>query len=244
MVKILRRAGRFLPSAETLRHIEWLPLAELLLVGVAVWVFAEVTDEVAEGDLQAFDRSVMMAFRHGDDAGDPLGPRWFEELMRDVTALGSAGVLGILTLAASGYLWLQGKRSAVLYVLVAVLGAQGISSTLKVVFGRPRPDLFPHGVQVYTASFPSGHSVMSAATFLTLGVMLARYQKLKRLRVYLVLLAIFLAVAVGISRVYLGVHWPTDVVAGWAVGAAWALGCWGVAALLQRRGILERKPVE
>jgi len=112
------------------------------------------------------------------------------------------------------------------------------------VYDRPRPDLFPHGVEVYTASFPSGHSAMSAATFLPLGALLARYQQTKRLRVYLISWDVLFAVMIGISRVYLAVHWPTDVVAGWTVGAAWALTCWAVVAVLQRKGLLDSKPAD
>ncbi|MGD9646368.1 MAG: phosphatase PAP2 family protein [Pirellulales bacterium] len=244
MSHFLRRAQRLLSSAAKLRNSEWIPLAVLLLVGLVMWAFVELADSVAEGELQKLDRALMMVFRHGEAPHDPLGPRWFEDSMRDITSLGSLGVLSVVTVAALGYLWLQGKHAAVVYVLVAVLGAQGISSLLKAFYDRPRPDLFPHGVAVYTASFPSGHSAMSAATYLTLGTLLARYQKSKRLRVYLVLVAVLLALLVGISRVYLSVHWPTDVVAGWTIGAAWALLCWAVAALLQQRGVIESKPVE
>jgi undecaprenyl-diphosphatase len=148
-------------------------------------------------------------------------------------------VLTTVVLFACGYLWLLRKRLAVVYVLAAVLGAQALSSALKSTFDRPRPTLAPHGDFVYTASFPSGHSSMSAATYLTLGALLARYQRKRRLRVYLVLVALALALLVGVSRVYLSVHWPTDVLAGWAIGAAWALLVWAVAAWLQRRSVIE-----
>lgn len=224
-----------------IRHTEWIPIAVLLVVALAVWAFIELADEVAEGDLEAFDRAVMMTLREQGDADNPVGPAWMEEAMRDVTALGSVAVLGGVTVAACGFLWLQGKHSAVLYVLVAVLGALVLSSTFKWFYARPRPDLFPHGDKVYTASFPSGHSSMSAAVYLTLGVMLARYQPQRRLQIYLVALAVVLTIAVGISRVYLSVHWPTDVLAGWTLGAAWALGCWAVAYWLARRGMIERQ---
>jgi undecaprenyl-diphosphatase len=237
------------PQFQRLRHAvvqllraEWIPLAVLFLVALAVWAFIELADEVAEGDLNALDRMILLAFRRPGDPADPLGPPWFEEFVRDITALGSLAVLSIVTVASAGYLWLQGKHAAVVYLLVAVLGAQLISSSLKHFYDRPRPDLFPHGARVYSASFPSGHSTMSTATFLTLGAMLARYEQKRRVRIYLVALAIMLALVVGVSRVYLGVHWPSDVIAGWTVGAAWALLCSVVAVYLQRRHILERRP--
>jgi undecaprenyl-diphosphatase len=239
-----RHAQRILQAARGLGQAEWIPLAVLLVAALAVWGFVELADEVAEGELAAFDQAVLARFRNPVDPSDPLGPLWVEELARDLTALGSLGVLVLVVASACAYLWLAGKHAAMVYVLVAVLGAQAISSALKTVYDRPRPELFPHGAEVYTASFPSGHSVMSAATYLTLGALLARYQKSTRLRVLLVAVAVLVTLLVGISRVYLAVHWPTDVLAGWTIGAAWALGCWAVAAVLQRRGVIERKPVE
>lgn len=242
MATLEKQWDRLRWAASRAREMEWLPLALLLLAAVAIWGFVELAEEVVEGEVEAFDRTILLSMRTADDLNDPIGPRWFEELGRDVTALGSTGILTALTILSCGYLWLLGKRSAVLYVLVAILGAQGLSSSLKWTFDRPRPDLVPHGMHVYTASFPSGHSVMSAATFLTLGALLARYQKTRPLRIYLVVVSVVLALAVGVSRVYLSVHWPTDVLAGWAIGAAWALICWSVAVYLQRRGTLERQP--
>lgn len=241
MTALEKHLDRLRLGAARLRQIEWVPLVMLFLAALAVWGFVELADEVVEGEVEAFDRRVLLAMRTADDVSDPIGPLWFEELVRDITALGSLGVLATITVAACGYLWLQRKRLAVVYVLVAILGAQALSSALKASFDRSRPDLAPHGMYVYTASFPSGHSVMSAATYLTLGALLARYQTRRRLRVYLVGVAVTLTLLVGISRVYLSVHWPTDVLAGWTIGAAWALLCWAVAAYLQRRGTIEQQ---
>lgn len=125
--------------------------------------------------------------------------------------------------------------------MIAVAGGLLVSSALKSGFDRPRPDLVPHGAYVYTTSFPSGHAMMSAVTFLTLGSVLARSQRRRRLKVYLILLALMITLGVGVSRVYLGVHWPTDVLAGWTVGASWALLCWLTARWLQRRGAVENE---
>ena len=159
--------------------------------------------------------------------------------MRDFTALGGLGVLALITAAAIGYLLLDGKRHAALAVLVAVGGGQLLSLALKAGFDRPRPDLVPHEVAVYTASFPSGHSMMAAVTYLTLGALLARVNESWQHRLYLISIAIVLTLTVGVSRVYLGVHWPSDVLGGWALGAAWALACWAVMRRLQRRGSVE-----
>ena len=126
------------------------------------------------------------------------------------------------------------------FVIAAVVGGTLLSTALKMGFERPRPDLVPHGTRIYTASFPSGHAMLSAVTYLTLGALLARVQKRRRVKALLLGLAILITLLVGMSRVYLGVHWPSDVLAGWCVGAAWAALCWFVALQLQRRGEVER----
>lgn len=162
-----------------------------------------------------------------------------EQSARDFTALGGVSVLTLITLVAVAFLGLQGKRRAALFVLLAVIGGLVLSSLLKIGFDRPRPELVPHGTMVNTASFPSGHSMMSAVAYLTLGALLARVQPKRRLKVFLMSVACLLTLVVGVSRVYLGVHWPTDVLAGWAAGAAWASLCWMVAMRLQRRGAVE-----
>jgi undecaprenyl-diphosphatase len=233
----------------------WAPLAQLArrevalllalaLAAAALWGFAELTDEVLEGETHAFDQGVLLALRSPADPSDPLGPGWLEEAMRDVTALGSTTVLAFVTLAAAGFLALQRKGRAALFVVAAVGGGMLLTTGLKLGFDRPRPDLVPHATLVYSTSFPSGHSMMAAVTYLTLGALLARVQPRRRLKLYLLALAVILTLAVGFSRVYLGVHWPTDVLAGWAVGAAWALMCWAGALWLQRRGEVEGAGVD
>src|SRR5690606_9722957 len=194
------------------------------------------------GDTRAIDETLLLAMRNPADASDPLGPEWVEEIGRDVTGLGGVAVLVFISLAACGWLALVGQWRAMLFVVLAIGGGILLSTLLKDVFDRPRPDLVPHGSRVYSASFPSGHSMMSAVTYLTLGALLARFQSRYRLKLYILFLAVVLALAVGVSRVYLGVHWPTDVLAGWTAGAAWAIFCWLIARFLQRRGQLEEEP--
>jgi undecaprenyl-diphosphatase len=218
---------------------EFAVLAALALAAAAIWGFAELADDVLEGETRAFDEWVLLALRSATDRSDPLGPGWLEELMRDITGLGGTGILTFITLAVAGFLALERKTHAALLVVVAVGGGMLLSTLLKMGFDRPRPDLVPHGSIVYTASFPSGHSMLAAVAYLTLGALLARVQPRLLLKLYLLGLATLLTVAVGASRVYLGVHWPTDVIAGWAIGAAWALFCWAAALWLQRRGQVE-----
>jgi len=234
---------RALHRLPLLRHVPSLGRAEIwILVSLAVSAalilgFVGIADEVLEGETQDIDMAVLQALRAAD--GTPLGPGWINEAMRDLTALGSFSVLGLMVIAVLGYLLLTGKRVMALLVLVSVIGGTLVSSVLKELFSRPRPSL-EHAAEVFTASFPSGHALISTVTYLTLGALLARVQASARLRVYIIGIAVLLALVIGLSRLYLGVHYPTDVLAGWCLGAAWAGLCLAVAAWLQRRGTAEQ----
>ncbi len=214
-----------------------------ILIGIAAalsaFVFLKVADEIAEAEVLSFDSSLLLSLRNPDDLSDPLGPRWVEEMMRDFTALGGVGVTTLVTAAAVGYLLMIGKRAMAAYVVVAVVGGVALSLALKAGFDRPRPELAPHGSMVYTRSFPSGHATTAAVVYLTLGAMLARVQQLWRVKALILGFAVALTILVGFSRVYLAVHWPTDVVAGWALGLAWALGVWLTAIVIT--GLMRRK---
>jgi undecaprenyl-diphosphatase len=225
-----------------LRQQGWWVLVAAMLIGGALMAFAELADEVVDGETLAFDRAVMLAMRESHDTDDPLGPGWLELVARDVTSLGGTIVLALLTLATSGFMLMRRQWGGAVFVLVSVAGGTLISSALKAVFDRPRPDLVPHAVEVTSASFPSGHSMLAAVTYLTLGAVLAEVQTKRRDRIYILGWAVFLALIVGLSRVYLGVHWPTDVVAGWCIGSAWALLCGSVALWMQRRGMIDAAP--
>lgn len=218
---------------------EWPLILAILAPAFVLWAFVELADEVVEGSTSAFDSAILLAFRSAGDLADPIGPEWFEETMRDFTALGGNGVLLLITLGALIYLLLIDKKRAAMVMAIAVGGGIVVSTLLKQAFDRPRPDLVPHGAEVFTASFPSGHSMMSAVVYLTLAAMLARVRPEWRVKIFVLSAALFVTLLVGVSRIYLGVHWPTDVLAGWSVGAAWALVCWVGTLLLQRRGRVE-----
>ncbi|WP_372094972.1 phosphatase PAP2 family protein [Tistrella mobilis] len=211
-------------SAEGRRKLidRWWPLG---LVTAAIVFFVWLADEVMEGETEALDRALLQSLRNPADLADPLGPNWLETGFADLTALGSTTVLGLMTLVVVGYLLIRRSRAAALTVALSVIGGTVLSFGLKLVFERPRPDLVAHLVEVQTASFPSAHAMLSATTYLTLGALLARFEDRRRLKSYVLGVAIGLTLLVGISRIYLGVHWPTDVIAGWCAGAAWAVAC-------------------
>lgn len=213
-------------------------LAILLLAG-SVWFFLELADEVIEGETQTLDEKILLFMRDRADPDNPWGPDWLEETGRDFTALGGMGVLVLLTAATIGGYLLRGHKRMALLITAAVFGGFLVVYILKLGFSRPRPELVPHGSYVYTASFPSGHSMLAAVTYLTLGFLLARTHKDRSTKIYIMAVTLLITGLVGLSRVYLGVHWPTDVLAGWAAGAAWALLCWLTARWLQRRGEVE-----
>lgn len=235
----LREHSRLAALVAHVNRIERGMLLIMIVAAVLLFVFAVLADEVAEGDTRAFDERVLLALRAAGDPADPIGPRWFEEMMRDFTAIGGTGVLVLMVLAVAGFLTLTGKGHAALAIIVAVSGGTLLSQTMKWAYARPRPELVPHGAEVYTASFPSGHAMMSAIVYLTLGAMLARTHSSQAVKAYIISVAIFLTVLVGTSRVYLGVHWPTDVLAGWALGALWAIASWLAMLWLQARGQVE-----
>lgn len=210
-------------------HLEAGPLLALFLIGGAVTAFLSIADEMRAGETADFDHALLLALRVPGDVADPIGPPVVEELMRDLTALGGTVVLTFLTVAVAGLTWLHGQRRSGLWLLGAVVGGQILSALTKLGFDRPRPELVPYDAYVSSASFPSGHSMMAAVTYLTLAAMAGRTESRRAVRLYLVALALLVTVAVGISRVYLGVHWPTDVIAGWAAGAGWAVFCLWVA---------------
>ena len=212
-------------------QVPWF-LLPLLLATASAWVFLEVAEEALEGDTRAIDELIILALRTSD-ISDPVGPLWLEEAVRDLTALGSTLVLAMVVSTVAGFLLLLRDWRAATFTFAAAGSGLLASYSLKEFFGRPRPDLIPHEVMVFSLSFPSGHAMMSAVVYLTLASLITRLMQRRRLKLYVMSVAVVFTTLIGFSRIYLGVHWPSDVLAGWTAGASWALACWMIAAVFE-----------
>ena len=197
----------------------------ILVIALGLLAFGLLTGEVLDGDTSTLDRRILLWFRNPADLSDPIGPESLAVVMRDITALGGVLVLGILCTSVVGYFFLIGRRRPAIFIGLSVVSGTLLNTLLKEFISRPRPDIVPHGTDAALSSFPSGHTMMSTVVYLTLGAMLAYSTDNRRLKLYVLFWSIALAGIVGISRLYLGVHWPTDILAGWICGATWALFC-------------------
>lgn len=223
---------------------ELLILAGAVLILALIWVFAVLAGKVMEGDTRQFDEWVLGALRQEADPGRVKGPWWLQAGAEDLTALGSPTVLGLTVLAVTGYLFLHGLYRNGLFIFSASVGGWVLNWLLKAAFERTRPDIVPHLREVMSSSFPSGHALTSAAVYLTLGALLMRIAQGRLAKYYCIAIAMFLTFLVGSSRVFLGVHYPTDVIAGWLIGMTWALLCWVVERTLERRAGLKQEKEE
>jgi undecaprenyl-diphosphatase len=231
--KSLPRGGRW----RTLPWLRfgWLERRELswLVVGlgacVLLFVFVTLAGEVTDGDTQAFDTRILQALRDPADPAKPIGPAWLEGSMIDLTAIGGPTVLGLTVVIVAGFLVLQTRYRTAIVVAITSFSAELLSTVMKQAFNRPRPSVVPHLREVFSSSFPSGHAMESAIVYLTLGAILMRAADSRSTKIYILATAVLLTTLVGISRVYLGVHYPTDVIGGWIIGFMWASICWLVA---------------
>lgn len=212
-----------------------IPVVLMAVIGSGIYVFLELADEISENEIRAVDRALFLLFRETADIEDPLGPPWFEEAVAEITALGGYPILVIVVLAVIGFLIVVGKRGPALYVALSVGLGTVVGQALKMLYDRPRPDIVEHLVSINTASFPSGHATMSTIVYLTLASLIVRLVDQVSARVYVLVVAVLLALAIGLSRIYLGVHWPSDVAAGWAIGVVWASLSWLIVGALRFR---------
>jgi undecaprenyl-diphosphatase len=209
-------------------RIAWTALA----LGAAIFLLSAIA--VSAGLADATDSHLLLLLRDRGDLANALGPPWFEEAAAEITTLGGFPILILVAAVVVTSLLLLHKRDAALFLLMALLTGSALSTMLKRIFDRPRPDLVDHLDRTFTSSFPSAHAMISMLTWLTLAAVAARFIPRRALRRFMLVGAFALALVIGASRIYLGVHWPTDVLAGWAIGVAWAAGCWLLAHYLTR----------
>jgi undecaprenyl-diphosphatase len=217
--------------------LPWLHLSRLerheltwLFVGlgacVLLFVFIALAGEVIEGDTLTFDTKILRALRNPTDPSKPIGPPWIENALLDLTAIGGSTVLGLVVLAVVGFMVLQQRYRTALFVLLTTVTGEILNAGMKHLFNRPRPSVVPHLRDAFSTSFPSGHAMESAIVYLTLGAILMRAAETRLTKAYIMTVAVILTILVGVSRVYLGVHYPTDVIGGWIIGFMWASVCW------------------
>jgi undecaprenyl-diphosphatase len=214
----------------------------LALVGCGLG-FVLLGDEIREQGTQGFDEAVVRALRRGDDPSVSIGPHWLRLAALDVTALGGGTVLTLVTLAVCGFLALVRHFRSLVVVVVATVSGTVLNFVLKAFFARPRPTVVPHLTEAGAASFPSGHAMLSAIVYLTLGALLAQLTERRWVKAYVLGVAVMLTFLVGLSRVFLGVHYLTDVLGGWMAGLAWAVFMGLLARAAKRRSPALREEV-
>jgi len=220
-------------------------LTALLIAAVGVMTFVEVADDMTEADGQAFDQQVLAILRpHIDDPGRPWGPWWLKEAAADITALGGISVLGLFALIVVLFLLSQRKWLSSLLLTLGLAGGVALSEGLKAIFERERPPATMQAVETINASFPSGHALLSTVFYLSLAVMLTRAFPRRRFKAFVLGVGMTLALLVGLTRIYLGAHWASDVFAGWAVGAAWAMMLWLVSYAVARLQQARHAPLQ
>jgi len=233
----------FLRRVLRVARTEIAALSAILILGAGVVGFVELADVVTEAEGRDFDWMVLSALRP-QGAGEPWGPWWLHEAAADLTSLGGIAVLGLFAVIAVTFLLIQKKRLSALLLISGLAGGVALSEGLKAVFERERPPSEYQTVETLNASFPSGHALLATVFYLSLGVMLTRAFPQQRLKGFVLGVAIALALTVGTTRIYLGAHWATDVLAGWAVGASWAMALWLVSYAVARRQIVHHAPLQ
>lgn len=223
---------RMAKLATSLRTIEGRTLVTMMVVVGAVLAFLGLGGEMREGETAGWDGRLLLLLRDPHDPKTLLGPGWLQECMRDLTAMGGVTLLTLGIGVAVVVLLYHRKRREALILGGVVICASLVGEVLKALYDRPRPNLVPHGTYFAEASFPSGHTTTSTTGWMTLALVVASLETRTRAKIFPFVIAAVVCVLTGISRVYFGVHWPSDVLAGWILGSGWALAAW---ALLEAR---------
>jgi len=232
----------FLRRALSVARAEFAALGALAIVTLGIMTFVEIADDMTEADGQAFDHAILTWLQ--PIAGEPRGPWWLQEAAADLTSLGGISVLTLFATIALVFMLIERKRLSALLLVLGLAGGVALSEGLKALFERVRPPAAYQAVETLNASFPSGHALLSTVFYLTLGVMLTRAFPGRRLKAFVLGAAMLIAILVGLTRVYLGAHWASDVLAGWSVGAAWAMALWLVAYAVERRQRSRHAPLQ
>ncbi len=215
---------------DRVRTLSKAPEARLLLgvaiIATGIWQIMALGGEAVEGETGAFDKRIMLALRVHGQAHVAIGPPWLGEALRDVSALGGTTIVVLATLMAVAALVFHRSPRRALILAGVVVAAQLADEVFKAHYGRSRPDYALPGMVVYAQSYPSGHSTASAALWFSLAIVAASFERHAAAKAFWFILSFLVVAAVGLSRVYLGVHWPTDVLAGWMLGACFALAGW------------------
>jgi undecaprenyl-diphosphatase len=211
----------------------------LCIAACCGWIFLRLVSKMQGGATKRLDEYVLRILRHKDNPALPRGPRWLPQVSQDVTSLGSGTNLTLASGIAVGFLCLQRRFRAAGFLIVSLGSGLMLSHLLKNFFLRERPTVVPHLTHFDPGSFPSGHSMGAALVYLTLGGIISRQTRRLLSKAYFLSVALVLTVSVGISRLYLGVHFPSDVLAGWAIGSLWSTMCTQTARWLQRGGTVE-----
>jgi undecaprenyl-diphosphatase len=233
-----------MPASPVIEHPRrpWLSLAQrqsglvimVLGIGVFLLAFREIGEAVGAGDARAFDHAIYQALRPPASAEKSLSVIWTNIAAADFSAMGSVSVLAFIVVMVCGLFLCLRRRAEAAVLLVASGGGLALTNFLKDIFHQDRPPLTPEMAAGLNASFPSGHAMLSATVYLTLGALIGHFAERRLIRLYVLGVAILLTLMIGFSRIYLGLHWTTDVLGGWCVGAAWALG-WRALVLGWRR---------
>ncbi len=200
---------------------------------LALMAFIEITENVLNNDVVALDQVTLRQIQAPLDGNGYLQSALITDFARDITALGSPGVLVIITVITCGFLLTVKQYRTALFIGASTLSGGLILGLLKFWFNRPRPAPIPQDLFVNSTSFPSGHAMGSTLVFLTIAVLLTRIITNRTSKIYVLIVAFILSGLIGLSRVYLGIHWPSDVAAGWAAGMFWALLWWGCADFME-----------
>ncbi|MGH7010194.1 MAG: phosphatase PAP2 family protein [Caulobacteraceae bacterium] len=208
---------------------EVIPILVLAVVALGALFFIGLIDPVVDGHTVHFDEGLLLLFREPGRPDSPIGPWWVQRAAIDFTALGSTTILTAVVIAAAGLFVLVREWRAAIFLIAASVTGTVLVEGFKVAVGRTRPPTAMHLVPVSNASFPSGHAAMSALIYLTLAALVARFSTRRRVETYALVLGVVVTFLIGLTRIYVGVHWPTDVIAGWALGACWASLWWLIA---------------